>query len=54
LKDSSGPATTDEKRSGDGRGRLAKEWVRPIGVIYRSDRNHHCRKKVVEILKGSE
>ena len=49
------PATTDEKRSG----RLAvvrlaeKEWVRSIGVIYRSDRNLSlAAKKFVELLVG--
>jgi len=51
------PATIDEKRSG----RLAivrlaeKEWVRPIGVIYRSDRDLSlAAKKFVEILTGDE
>jgi len=51
------PATTDEKRSG----RLAvvrlaeKEWVRPIGVLYRNDRNLSlASKKFVDILVGGD
>jgi DNA-binding transcriptional LysR family regulator len=51
------PAITDEQRTG----RLAvirlseKEWVRPIGVIHRSDRNLSlAAKKFVEILEKPE
>jgi len=51
------PAIADEKRTG----RLAvirlseKEWIRPIGVIHRSDRNLSlAAKKFVEILEKPE
>lgn len=51
------PAIADEQRTG----RLAiirlseKEWVRPIGVIHRSDRNLSlAAKKFVEILEKPE
>jgi DNA-binding transcriptional LysR family regulator len=49
------PAVTDDERSGQlAVVKLAeKEWVRPIGVIYRSDRNLSlAAKKFIQILEG--
>ena len=51
------PSVTDEERSGQ----LAviklaeKEWVRPVGVIYRSDRTLSlAAKKFVQLLETAE
>lgn len=51
------PSTSDEKRTGD----LAivdlaeEDWVRPVGVIYRSDRNLSlAAKKFVQLLAPAE
>lgn len=49
------PSVTDEERSGNlAVVKLAeKEWVRPVGVIYRSDRNLSlAAKKFVQLLVG--
>ena len=50
------PAVVDEERSGQlSIVRLAeKEWVRPVGVIYRSDRSLSlAAKKFVQLLEAS-
>jgi DNA-binding transcriptional LysR family regulator len=49
------PAVTDDERNGQlALVKLAeKEWVRPIGVVYRSDRNLSlAAKKFIQILEG--
>jgi len=51
------PAVVDERKAGElAVVKLAeKEWVRPVGVIYRSDKNLSlAAKKFVQLLEDSQ